>query len=87
MEFSLHVRKGVALVEGVAQFKYLEHTLDQTGDDCQEIRRNIKKDQEFRGWLDKILQRYWEDTQVSKMFYREVVQAVLLFGSDYWVLP
>ena len=43
MEFSLYEREGGALVEGVAQFKYLVRTLVQTDKEWLEIIWNIKR--------------------------------------------
>ena len=56
--------------------------LDQSGNDCLEIRRNIRRAQKIWGRLEKILRREGADTQVSAIFYRAVVQAVLLFGAE-----
>ena len=74
------------MVEGVAQFKYLGHPLDQTGDNWMAIRQNVKWEWKVWGILRKILRREGVDIKVSEMLYRVVVQAVLLFGLDYWVL-
>ena len=41
IEFSLHKREGDGLVKGVAHFKYLGHTLDQTDGNWLEICWNI----------------------------------------------
>ena len=43
MEFSLYVREGSALVEGVTTFKYLGQPLDQTDDNWPAMRRKIKR--------------------------------------------
>ena len=44
MEFRFHSREGDAIVEGVAKFKYLGQTLDQTDDDWPAVWRNVKWD-------------------------------------------
>ena len=38
MELSMYMEKGYKMVEGVANFKYLEQTLYQMDDDCPAIR-------------------------------------------------
>ena len=38
------------------------------------------------GCIGKLLRRERADTSVLKKFYRAVVQEVLLFGADTWVL-
>ena len=47
-----------------------------------EIFPNIRRAQKVLEQLGKILQREGADTQVSAMFYRAVIQAVLFFGSE-----
>ena len=42
MEFRLYRREGGALVEAVAQFKYLVRPLYQMDDDQPEVRRKLK---------------------------------------------
>ena len=80
MEFSLYRREGGALMEEVDQLKYLGQTLYQSDNSCTEIRRNIRRERKVWYGLGKILQGEGRYTQISTMFYTEVVQAVLLFG-------
>ena len=63
-------------------FKYLGRPLDQTDDDWPAIRRKIKQARTVWERLGKLLIQEGADTRVAEMFYREVVQAVLLFVSD-----
>ena len=70
----------------VAQSKYLVQPLNQIDNDWPKIHRNIKRLQRVWGQLVKMLRREGVDTQMSEMFYRLVVQAVPLFGSDSWVV-
>ena len=42
-DFSLYGREGDALVEGVTQFKYLGHLLDQTDYDWTEVQWNVNQ--------------------------------------------
>ena len=38
------------------------------------------------GWLGKLLRREGEDLTVSEKLYHAVVQVVLLFGAETWVI-
>ena len=66
--------------------KYLEHTLDQIDGDWAVICWNIKRSRKGWGRPVKMLWREGTDTQVSDILYRSVVQAMLIFGSDSWLL-
>ena len=80
MYISFYGRYGGALVEGVVQFKYLGRPLDQTDDNFTVIHHNIKRARKVWVQVRKMLQREGSYTQVSEIFYRAVVQAVILFG-------
>ena len=60
--------------------------LDQTDDDCLDIRRNIKQSRNVWGRLGELLGREWVYPRVVAMFYRALAQEVLLFGLYTWVL-
>ena len=74
------------MVEGVATFRYLGRPLDQTDDDWPVVRRNIMHVRLVWGRLGTLLQQEGADPRVAAMFYRAVVQAILLYGSETWVL-
>ena len=86
MEFILYGREGDVLVEVVVNFKYLGRPLDQKNDDWTEVQRKINRLRRVWGSLGKMPQREGVDSKVVAMFYRAVVQAVLLFGPESWVL-
>ena len=67
-------------MEEVATFKYLGRHLDQTYDDWPVIRRNIKRVKKVWGVLGKFLIRKGADPSVVEMFYRVVINVVILFG-------
>ena len=48
--------------------------------------RNLRKVRRSWGWLYRVLRREGTDPKMSRAFYISVTQAVLLFGSDTWVL-
>ena len=84
MELSLEGGEGT--VENVTTFRYLERPLDQTYDDWPDVWRNITRARSVWGRLRTLLQREGTDPRVAEMFYREVVQAILLYGLETWVL-
>ena len=48
--------------------------------------RNVGKDRRVWNRLGKLLRREGAEPQVSAMFYLAVVQIVLLWGAETWVL-
>ena len=60
--------------------------LDRSDDDWPAVRRNVSKAHQVWIWLGKLLWREGADPLVSEMFYRAVVQVVLFFGAEIWVL-
>ena len=59
--------------------------MDQPYDDWLEVQQKIKRERNVWGQLGKILRIERADIMVSEMFYREVVQAVIILGSESWV--
>ena len=66
----------------MGRFKYLGRLLDRSYGNWPEALCNIRKASQIR----KLLRREEADTTVLAKFYRAVVQAVLLFGAETWVL-
>ena len=60
--------------------------MDQSGDDCPGVLGNIGKARRVWNRLWKLLRREGAEPRVSAMFYQPVVQTVILFGVDTWVL-
>ena len=82
--FRLMEEDGADIIEGVDSFNYLGRILHKLDDNCSEVLRKILKERQVWGSLGKLLRR--ADLFVSANFYRAVVQAVLLFGADTWVM-
>ena len=78
MDLSLYGREGNTIVEGVAELKCLEIHLHQTYKDWPAIRQNMKRARKVWGRLESMLRSEVADTQVSEVFYRVVIQEVLL---------
>ena len=84
--FSLTGEDEAERIKGVGRFKYLGKMLDQSDDDWKSVLHNIRKARQVWGRLGKLLRREWAELTVPEKFYLTVVQAVLLFGAETWVL-
>ena len=73
-------------LQSVPSFKYLGRTLTAGGDDWPAVARNLGKARKSWGGLQRILSREGATKQVSGNFSKAVVQQVLLFGSEIWVV-
>ena len=85
-EFNLEGEEGDERVENVPTFRYMGRPIDQTDDDWTAVHRNIMRSRLVWGRLGTLLRREGADTKVQESFYMEVVQAILLYGSETWVL-
>jgi hypothetical protein len=78
---------GVPL-KAVQEFKYLGRLLSRKDDDWPAVHRNLSKDS--KSWWAQIscilATREGATPRVSGMFYKVVVQLVMLFGPESWVL-
>ena len=70
----------------VSSFRFLGRTLSSTDDDWPEVEQNFRRAQGKWGRLEKILGREGADKGMSGRLHVAVVQVVLLFGSETWVL-
>ena len=74
------------LLTAVSLFWYLVKTLSSTDDDWPAVEWNLWRARGGWGWLTKILGREGSDKRTAGRFHVAVVHAVLLFGSETWVL-
>ena len=81
-QFLVH---GEAL-EQVEVFKYLGRLLAQDDDDLQAIRNQMRKARGTWARVGQVLRAENVPPQIAAKFYKAVVQAVLLYGSETWVL-
>ena len=70
----------------VPTFKYLGRILKAGGDDWPAVAGNLGEARKSWGRLKRLLSRYGADKRVSGIFFKAVVQQVLLFGAETWVL-
>ena len=70
----------------VTSFKYLVWVLTATDDNCPEVVEKVWKARKIWARMEMILIQEGASPRVSGMFSKEVVQAVLLFRSETWVM-
>ena len=85
-EFSLTGKEREETIGGLALFKYLGRPLEQSDNDWLSVRQNTRRSHQFWGRLGVILRREGVEPTTSVAFYREVVQAVICFWAEMWVL-
>ena len=73
-------------LETVSTFKYLGRVMMAGNDDWPAVAGNLVKSRKSWGRLSHILSREGADKRVSGNFFKAVVQVVLLFGAETWVL-
>ena len=86
MDFSIYEGEGEERVENITTFRYLVIPLNQMDDNCTAVRQNIMRARSVWGRLGKLLRQEGAEPRVSEIFYRAVVQAILLYGLETWVI-
>jgi hypothetical protein len=74
------------VLERVDVFKYLGRLLSQDNNDVQAVRAQLCKARSTWVQVGNVLQAQNAAPRVSAMFYKAVIQSVLLYGSETWVL-
>ena len=73
-------------LEAVHSFKYLGQIMMAGDNDWPAVAENLLKARNIWGRLKRILSREGADKRISGKFFKAVVQQVLLFGAETWVL-
>ena len=73
-------------MRAVTEFQYLGRLMTNTDDDWPAVAGNLRKARVSWGRLARILIQEGADPKVSRSFYIYVIQQVLLFGAESWVL-
>lgn len=73
-------------IKNVSEFKYLGRVVERNDDDWPAVNRNLQKARVAWGRLCRILSKEGANPKAMASVYKAVVQAVLLFGSETWVL-
>ncbi len=74
------------VLERVEVFKYLGRLLSQDDDDIQAFRAQMRKARATWARVGQVLKSENASPFVAARFYQAVVQAILLYGSESWVL-
>ena len=67
-------------------FRYLGKKLWSSNDDWMAVELNLQRTREKWGRMEKILGRWGADKRILGRLYTALVQVVILFGSETWVL-
>ena len=73
-------------IERVNQFRYLGRIFDAHDDDRMCIQDNLRKARQRWNAIAKILKVEGSNAKTMATFYLTIVQAVLLYGADSWVV-
>ena len=71
---------------GVPRFTYLGRVMTAGDDDWLAVAGNLTKARRSWGRLQRILGREGATARISGAFFKAVVQQVLLFGAEIWVV-
>ncbi len=74
------------VMETVSEFKYLGRILEEGDSDVPTVNRNIKRATGTWGMIGRVLSSEGASPRAMGSFYKVVVQSVLLYGSESWVL-
>ena len=75
-----------APLENVMMFKYMGRLMTAGDDDWSAVTGKIQKSRKSWGCMSRILIREGADPKVSYHFFKSVVQLVLLFKAEMWIL-
>ena len=73
-------------LEQVSEFKYLGRILTDTDDDTKATDNQLRKAKQQWNSIAKLLKREGANANTKAKFYVAVVQTVLLYGTDSWVI-
>ena len=67
-------------------FRYLGRVLSVVNDNCPGVIHNLRKAQQKWEWLSRVLIREGVDARTLGRIYVTVVQAVMLYAFETWVM-
>ncbi len=73
-------------IDRVDRFRYLGRILDENDDDSHALERQLSRAKARWGRLAPVLRSQGVRPKTMGYFYKAVVQAVLLYGSETWVV-
>jgi len=81
---SFHI--GPSSIENVSEFQYLGRILHQADLDDATVAHNLRKAKTCWSHIYRILRSDGCSPHVMAYFYKTIVQSILLYGSETWVL-
>ena len=73
-------------IQSVPWFTYLGRVMTTGDDDWPAVAGNLAKARKSWGRMQGILRREGSTTRISENFFKAVVQQVLLFGAETWLV-
>ena len=73
-------------IESVPRFTYLGRVMTAGDDDWPEVEGDLAKARKSWGRLQGVLRREGATPRISGNFFKAIVQQVLLFGAETWVV-
>jgi hypothetical protein len=73
-------------IEQVKEFKYLGRIIRQDDNDLSAVEWNLKQARQEWGSIRRLLLKKSASPKTMAKFYKAIVQSVLLYGSESWVL-
>lgn len=73
-------------LERVRSFKYLGRILTDTNSDWPSLYHNLLKARRRWALVSRILEKEGASVRARGMFYKSIVQSILLFGSETWTV-
>ena len=73
-------------IKSTTEFKYLGRILNEKDSDQPAIMYNLQRAREKWGRIGRILSNRGANPKVMGTFYKTIVQSVLLYGSETWVV-
>jgi hypothetical protein len=91
LEDARRAREVVLSIQGVqlksaSVFKYLGRPLSSTDDDWPAVYHNLSKARQRWTRVSRVLTREGAGVRTAASFYKAIVQSVLLYGSETWVV-
>ena len=77
---------GSTPIETVQEFKYLGRILDDRDQDLPAVTYNLQRARKRWGMIGRILKKKGANPKAMASFYKAIVQSILLYGSESWVL-
>ena len=74
------------LLETTAAFTYLDFTVAFNNSNWVALYRNLRKSQQWWWMLKKLLTKTGATVQAQAMMYKALVQTVLIYESETWVV-